>query len=170
MRIDSFGIAHRTADELTTLLYTNPLLDLADIAVDDPENFNHSVRALFYDTLTLKKYSPPTIPVEEFDANNQTNWFMPDEYKTLDIAEWLLLQCKSDEELQRVGHELILYQERDLFELLRFMKYFVDTMRKHNVVWGVGRGSSVSSYVLFLLGVHKINSLYYDLDIGEFLK
>jgi DNA polymerase III alpha subunit len=43
-------------------------------------------------------------------------------------------------------------------------------MRKHNIVWGVGRGSSVASYVLYLIGVHKINSMYYDLDIEEFLR
>jgi DNA polymerase III alpha subunit len=54
--------------------------------------------------------------------------------------------------------------------LLRYLKYFVDTMRANNVLWGLGRGSSVSSYVLYLLGVHKINSMFYDLDIREFLK
>ena len=46
----------------------------------------------------------------------------------------------------------------------------VDIMRKNNVVWGVGRGLSVASYVLYLIGVHKIDSLYYDLDIEEFLR
>jgi hypothetical protein len=69
-----------------------------------------------------------------------------------------------------VGQELLLYQERDLFNLLRYLKYFVDTMRKNGVVWGLGRGSSTASYILYLLGVHKINSLYYDLPIEEFLK
>jgi DNA polymerase III alpha subunit len=69
-----------------------------------------------------------------------------------------------------VGEELILYQERNLFDLLRFLKYLIDTLKKNKIVWGVGRGSSVASYVLYLLGVHKINSLYYDLDIKEFLK
>ena len=82
----------------------------------------------------------------------------------------MLSLCSSDAELQRVGEELLLYQERNLFDLLRFMKYLVDTLRKNNIVWGVGRGSSVSSYILYLLGVHKINSMYYDLDIKEFLK
>ena len=108
--------------------------------------------------------------VEEFDRQNQDNWYMPEEYKTLDIAKWLLEQCKTDAELQRVGEELLLYQERNLFDLLKFLKYLVDTLRKHNIVWGVGRGSSVASYILYLLGVHKINSMYYDLDISEFLK
>ncbi len=82
----------------------------------------------------------------------------------------MLSLCKEDYELQRVGQELLLFQERNAFNLLRYMKYFVDTLRKNNIVWGVGRGSSVASYVLFLLGVHKINSLYYNLDIEEFLK
>jgi DNA polymerase III alpha subunit len=65
---------------------------------------------------------------------------------------------------------LLLYQERDLFNLLRYLKYTIDTFRKNNIVWGVGRGSSVASYCLFLLGVHKIDSMYYDLDIAEFLR
>jgi len=88
----------------------------------------------------------------------------------MDIAEYVLGLCRADHELQRVGQELLLYQERNLFDLLRYLKYLVDTLRKNNVVWGVGRGSSVASYVLFLIGVHKIDSLYYNLDIEEFLK
>jgi DNA polymerase III alpha subunit len=108
--------------------------------------------------------------VEEFDRVLQRNWRMPVEYKELDIAAYVLGLCQQEQELQRVGQELLLYQERNLFDLLRYLKYLVDTLRKNNVVWGVGRGSSVASYVLFLLGVHKINSLYYNLDIDEFLK
>ena len=95
---------------------------------------------------------------------------MPDEYKQLDIAQWLLDQCQTDAELQRIGEELLLYQERDLFDLLRYLKFLVDIMRKHNLIWGVGRGSSVASYVLYLLGVHRIDSLYYNLDPAEFLR
>jgi len=63
-----------------------------------------------------------------------------------------------------------MFQERNMFNLLKYMKYLVDTLRKNNIVWGVGRGSSVASFVLFLIGIHKINSLYYDLSIDEFLK
>ena len=66
--------------------------------------------------------------------------------------------------------ELLLFQERDMFDLLKYLKYLVDTMRENNIIWGVGRGSSVSSFVLYLIGIHKINSLYYDLSIEEFLK
>jgi len=46
----------------------------------------------------------------------------------------------------------------------------VDNLRKRNVVWGVGRGSSVSSYVLFCIGINRIDPLKFNLDVGEFLK
>lgn len=107
---------------------------------------------------------------EEFDHRCQTQWFMPDTYKELDIAEYIISLCKTDAELQRVGQELLLYQERNLFDLLRYLKYLVDLMTQNRLIWGVGRGSSVASYVLYLLGVHRINSLYYDLDPEEFLR
>jgi DNA polymerase III alpha subunit len=78
--------------------------------------------------------------------------------------------CGNEAELQRCGAELLLYQEREMFDLLRYLKYLVDTMKENNIVWGVGRGSSVASHVLYKLGVHRINSLYYNLDITEFLR
>lgn len=110
------------------------------------------------------------ISVPEFDHIRQGHWFVPDEYKNMDIAEYILGLCDSQEELQRCGQELLLFQERDLFDLLRYLKYLVDIMRKNHVIWGVGRGSSVSSYVLYKLGVHKIDSMFYDLDHREFLR
>lgn len=110
------------------------------------------------------------LSVEDFDNITQNNWFMPKEYREFDIARFVLDQCTCEAELQRAGKELLMYEKRGMFTLLQYMKYLVDTMRYHNVVWGVGRGSSVSSFVLFLIGVHRINSLYYDLDIEEFLK
>ena len=95
---------------------------------------------------------------------------MPDAYKNMDIAEHVLNLCNTDAELQRVGQELLMYQERDLFDLLRYLKYLVDTLTANQMIWGVGRGSSVASYVLYLLGVHRIDSIYYDLDPSEFLR
>lgn len=108
--------------------------------------------------------------VEQFDHRCQNSWFMPDKYKQLDIAEHVLSLCNSNAELQRCGQELLLFQERDLFNLLRYLVYLVDIMRENRLIWGVGRGSSVASYVLYKLGVHRIDSLHYDLDPEEFLR
>jgi hypothetical protein len=108
--------------------------------------------------------------VPEFHAQQQRSWHMPEEYKNLDIAAHILNLCRTESELQRCGAELLLYQERDLFNLLRYLKYLVDVMTTNQIIWGVGRGSSVASYVLYKLGVHRINSMYYNLDIQEFLR
>lgn len=170
MKYNAYGQVSTTADELYNLLYQDPKLDLTRFLVDDPMEFNLSVEQLHYDHARLGTFEEPRVSLQEFDQQQQQTWHMPKEYQDLDIAAWVLEQCHSEHELQRVGKELLLYHERDLFNLLRYLKYLVDTLRKHNIVWGVGRGSSVASYVLYLIGVHKINSLKYELDIEEFLK
>ena len=63
-----------------------------------------------------------------------------------------------------------LFKQNNMIPVLKTMKYVVDTLRKNNIVWGVGRGSSVSSYVLYLIGIHKIDSVKYALPIDEFFK
>jgi hypothetical protein len=111
-----------------------------------------------------------TMPIAEFDHLCQSRWYMSDQYQTMDIAEHVLSLCDTDAELQRCGEELLLFQERDLFNLLRYLKYLVDVMTQNHLIWGVGRGSSTASFVLYKLGVHQINSMYYDLDPAEFLR
>ena len=170
MKYDQYWRSFTDSNELCDLLYKNPSLDLSLFLVEDPQEFNKSRSVLHANVPNLFGYVTLADSVEEFDLSFQRSWHMPNEYKELDIAEYILSLCTQDYELQRVAEELLLYQERDLFDLLRYLKYLVDTLRKNNLVWGVGRGSSVASYVLFLLGVHKINSLYYELSIDEFLK
>lgn len=108
--------------------------------------------------------------IPDWDHVKQQNWHMPQEYKNMDIAQYILDLCENEAELQRCGEELLLYQERDLFNLLKFLKYLVDIMLTNNVIWGVGRGSSVASFVLYKMGVHRINSMFYKLHISEFLR
>ena len=108
--------------------------------------------------------------VPEFHAQQQAKWHMPDEYKNIDIAAFVLSLCENEAELQRCGAELLLFQEHNLFDLLRYLKYLVDIMRDNQIIWGIGRGSSVASFVLYKLGVHRIDSLYYKLDVTEFLR
>lgn len=170
MKYDQYGRAYTDSEELVALLYQNPELDIAKFTVKDPEFYNSSVKNFYAPFPFLEEYEQDHISIEDFDSQMQSRWRMPSAYKNLDIAQWVLDQCETQEELQRVGKELLLYQERDLFNLLRYLKYAVDTFRKNNIVWGLGRGSSVASYVLYLIGVHKIDSIYYDLDIEEFLR
>ena len=168
MIADKYSQQIYSEKDLCDLFMTNTELQLKNTLVSDTIKFDanlnlHSIPELIEYTLDEKS-------IEEFDDLCRNNWFIPEKYENLDIARFILEQCNSDAELQRAGEELLLYQERDMFILLKYLNYLVDTMRDNNIVWGVGRGSSVSSFVLFLIGIHRINSLHYDLSINEFLK
>jgi DNA polymerase III alpha subunit len=86
------------------------------------------------------------------------------------MKKYLLEKCQTKEETARVEKEYELFEKKNFIKVLQFLVYFVDTMRKHNIVWGVGRGSSVASFCLFLIGIHKINPLMYKIDYREFLR
>ena len=143
--------------------------DFNGMLVDSTVNLEKTVD--FVDNFPqFVRHDDSSMGVAEWHRLQQSHWHMPEEYKKLDIAAHVLSLCQSENELQRCGAELLLYQERGLFDLLRYLKYLVDIMIQNQIIWGVGRGSSVASYVLYLLGVHRINSIYYNLDIAEFLR
>jgi len=105
--------------------------------------------------------TPSTIDIKQ--------WMIPKEYCP-DLTAMLYDLCNTNEQKNRVSQELELFIKYDMYDILHVMKYIVDTLRENNVIWGVGRGSSVASYVLFLIGVHKIDSVKYNLPIEEFFK
>ena len=173
MKTDQYGqIILNDQDVCDLILQGRDLTEMKRIVVDDTVD----IETMVYHVENVPDFIVHTfvdgseMSVPDYDDLKQRQWHMPEEYKRLDIAQYILNICQTDAELQRVGEELLLYQERNMFDLLRYLKYLVDTMRENHVIWGVGRGSSVASYVLFLLGVHRINSMHYDLDPREFLR
>ena len=172
MKINNYGQVEVTEQEAFSALYTS-IDNLEGIVIDCENAINqyNAARQQNADRIPfLKKLEVTEDTLEFFDEANQCTWFMPDEYHKFPIHQWLSDQCTTEEERTRVDEELLLFIQYGMFDLLFYLKYLVDTMREHKIVWGVGRGSSGASYVLFLIGVHKINSIKYNLDIKEFLK
>lgn len=173
MKTNKFGEIIYNEDDICDLIMSGQdVVNIANLTVDRNLDIQ-GITALVEDPGSMLTWTSPNdnnISVPEFDLVCQANWFMPDQYKQLDIAEHVLGLCETQEQLQRCGEELLLFQERNLFDLLKYLKYLVDVMRDNQVIWGVGRGSSVASYVLYKLGVHRIDSMYYDLDPSEFLR
>lgn len=170
MKVDKFGQMIFDTEEVFDILMHNVTsspgpFQIADDTTIDIEQTN-SIAG--YEALIPIEDSE--LSVQEFDNIQQNDWLMPIAYKKMDICEHVLSLCDTDDELQRCGQELLMYQERNLFDLLRYMKYLVDLMEHNSIIRGVGRGSSVSSYVLYKLKVHRIDSMFYDLDVGEFLR
>jgi DNA polymerase III alpha subunit len=173
MNTNKFGeIVHNQDDICDLIMQGHDVCAMHNLTVDPALDIQY-LAGLIEDSSAMRTWALPnnsSISVPEFDHALQERWHMPKEYQVMDIAEHVLSLCQTQQELQRVAQELLLFQERDLFNLLRYLKYLVDVMNHNHVIWGVGRGSSVASYVLYLLGVHRINSMYYDLDVGEFLR
>ena len=172
LKTDDLGLPIYTSADVFELLYQGKIDVLEKItAADEPDIHQFNSVAEENGLPQLKLYSPLPVSKEEFDQICQSDWRMPDEYKSLDIEQWVRDQTPPwDPEDARVEEELAAFREHNMIDLLRWLKYFVDTCRANNILWGVGRGSSVASYVLYIIGVHKINSLKYNLDWREFLR
>jgi DNA polymerase III alpha subunit len=171
IRIDQYGNAVLSVLEgRQVLLYGN---DIEGAFIDDESevaDFNrNSERVLGTES---KLAGPVTFDVDEetYHQIHASSWSIPDKYKDIDVKSYLLNKCTSEKTTNRVEKEYAMFEERGLIPLLRFLIFLVDYMRAKRIVWGVGRGSSVASYSLYLIGIHKVDSIGYELPIEEFLK
>jgi len=168
---NNFGeIIFNESDVCDILMTGREYNTLKNMLVDDTVNIEQAIQFVDKVPELIKYVNQPNISLSIFDQQQQANWHMPQSYKDLDIAQYILGLCNNEAELQRCGEELLLYQERNLFNLLRYLKYLVDIMTENKVIWGVGRGSSVASFILYKMGVHRIDSIFYKLNIDEFLR
>lgn len=167
MRLDRFSNPIFNNDDLFNALYKGHQIP-SGIYVDnssDIEKLSEVSNLKFLDPLQDNAFES----IEDFDRHLQKDWFMPVQYKDMDIEEFLVSKCPP-ENYQRLIDELAEFKDRNMMDLLKWLKYFVDTCTENKVVWGIGRGSSVASYVLFLIGIHSIDPVKYNLDWREFLR
>lgn len=162
--IHESGLVEYSDDGLVDLLLSGNSLEI------DNGLFNSSEVTLFNSWAEYFKLDRRIKSGTVDHAKNQQEWFLPEEYRTLDLETFFSSKCSTDEELSRVAEELILFRDRNMEPLLRFLIFLVDFMEERKIVYGVGRGSSVASFCLYLVGVHQINSLRYQIPISEFLR
>ena len=165
MRTDNLSNPIFQEQDIFNMLYKGQIEYLDHIFTEETP----SIMQLFANAGITPKQLDTYTPRETFDKANQSDWFIPKDYYP-NLVEMLYGMCTTKEQTDRVSEELEAFIEHNMLDLLFCLKYIVDTLRANNVVWGVGRGSSVASYVLYLLGVHKIDSIKYNLDWREFLR
>ena len=169
MIIDKFGNNIYQTKDILKLFYTVGTDSVESVLVEsstDIELFEKN------SNITLKKIDNiiyESLDIQDFDKICREEWFLPEEYKNMDIEGFLCHVCPK-QNYQRLIEELEEFRSRNMLPLLKILKYLVDMFRKNNIVWGVGRGSSVASYALFLIGIHKIDSVKYNLNWQEFLR
>lgn len=159
-------------------------------ALDSIYNLNSDIINFLDDQKEIEKYNefcstfdipqldmPQKISEDIFEYHKRlsSNWNMPQEYKDINIEEHLtqkLIDLKLTEAhyIQILADEINEYKNRNMLDLLKFLKYMMDICTQNDIVTGVGRGSSVASLVLYLLGIHVIDPIKYNLDYKEFLR
>jgi len=169
MRLDKFNNPIFNETDVFNILYQGNTSVLPHLTVDINRELVNLENIADLQFKNLPEYEQLT-SIAEFDNQCQHQWFIPDEYTKIDIQEYCLSKCNSSDEKTRVLDELAEFNRLGMMKLLQWCKYFVDTCTENNIVWGVGRGSSVASYVLYLIGIHRINSIKYKLDWKEFLR
>ncbi len=170
-----------------TELYNRKLFFDGD-SVYNPEDVlklpsKHNVKYVDYLTPSIIEYNKYTVPTKQIkikqDCDNwDLSWNIPDEYKELNVVDYVfdkhigMTDGMTDEEINerdcRLITELNLYTTTNKTSILRTIIYIIDTLNQHDIVYGVGRGSSVSSYVLYVIGAHDIDSFAFGLDIEDF--
>ena len=131
------------------------------------------------DIKNYNRLSQIPIKVKEICNNFDVSWNLPSPYDNLNPIPYiidkhseLIVNMSEEEQImreERLADELVKYNEMELMDVLRAIIYIINTLTLCNAIWGIGRGSSVSSYVLYIIGVHDVDSFAYELDIDDFL-
>jgi DNA polymerase III alpha subunit len=170
MQKDSVGFPVFSSQDIFNLIYQGNSDKIFDLFVEPNNEITQ------FNTVSENKLSEYVVTeltdqeISQIDNVLQTQWFIPDIYKNMDMLDYLEKRCITGVQLDRMHLEFAEYDKRGMIPLLKFLVYLVETMIEHNIVWGVGRGSSVASYILYLIGIHRIDSLKYDLDFYEFMR
>ena len=130
-----------------------------------------STAGLFVDEITfnIEQYNTyvdkdKRIGIKEGTKTLTYDWIIPEKYKGIDISNYVAEKLSKDatgmsttelsSRADRVVKELNLYEKLDLMDVLRTLIFVINTLIENNVVWGVGRGSSVASYDAAVVSLH----------------
>lgn len=177
MITNEYGQVFFSVDEITEYMYsdiTNMINYLDDTA--EIEKWNQHCKHFEIETVTQEPVLQTD--VKQYHQILSQNWVTPEPYNSIDINKILidrmeLLEIATPEYTtyltQEIEHWYTLFPQGPE-DLWKFLHYMIETCKEHDIVTGVGRGSSVSSLVLYLLDVHCVDPVKYNLNYKEFLR
>lgn len=169
--IDEYGDIVINEDEAISFMLKG--VDINGVMVSDEESvekYQHMSNLIDGESPTINTPKSHMMEPNKYLRRQSKKWTIPPEYMYMDIVTYLVDKCSNDTEKKRVADELVEFERRNEIEILKVMVYIVDKFRENGIVWGVGRGSSVSCFCLYLIGINKINPLVYDISYTEFFK
>ena len=166
-RILDDGTVICTSDAAMEMLYSGK--SIAGVLCDDPKDADEWAEAA---RICDMEWPGPVHATGRYyqDIDWFQHWMTPEPYASIDLSTWCRERCRTPAEIDRVDLEISAFEDRGMMPIMKHLIYCVDIWRQNDVVWGVGRGSSVCSFVLHLIGINRINPIEHGLDIGEWLK
>lgn len=144
----------------------------------------HTPSSIFFTGPEAEIFNSKVVQQKEFNNGDTKQisfrWQIPTFYQAIDVYSYVL--CRLDEftstlseqqkskYFDRALYELEYFEDSDSFEFLRCIIFVVETLSKSKTFWGVGRGSSCASLCLFLIGLHLVDPIKYDIPPGDFFK
>ena len=171
---NEYGQVKFTSDEIISMIYCGQNID--DCGFEDQQELHkHNSYSKNFGIEHLSDIKTIKDSPIDYHATLSSNWKMPDHIKNMDVFHYLSDQLVAkgytgNEYKQRLLDEFNEYKSRNMLNVIKFLKYLMDTCMANNIVLGIGRGSSVSSLLLHLLDVHYIDPVKYNLDYKEFLR
>ena len=104
IKINDHGDVIFTEQEAIDLLYNNPNFDISKLFFDETTKYESALKELGLE-LPIIQTAPQRESVKDFDNKNINNWHMPDKYYKINVLQWLLDKCQTDEEKIRVQLE-----------------------------------------------------------------
>lgn len=160
------------------------------VTVDDNQLENIITNGVPLNRVYVEKKTPKVVQWNKFSGQDEkfdvktnlspfsVDWNIPDEYVDIDIVDYisneLIPKVEQDEfydaRLTRIVEEVEQIQITKSESIFRCLIYILDKMKKDNVFWGLGRGSSCSVYLFYLLELHAVDCVKYDIHYSEFFK
>ncbi len=102
-------------------------------------------------------------------------WTIPKKFLELDIVSLCVTALRDknltdDDYIERLAWELKQMDEKDMHQFVRCLLYVTHQFKEKGVLWGVGRGSSCASLIMYLLGINRVDPVKYNIPAEEFFK
>ncbi len=112
----------------------------------------------------------PLIPTEPTDVWLDKSWQIPDSFLRLDVRQHVLELAAplGKKYVDRADEELDHIERKKLVPLIQTLMFIISEFKRTGVVYGVGRGSSCASLVLYLIGLHRVDPIKYSIPLQEF--
>lgn len=133
------------------------------------------VNSLNEDLKTFNTLEDVSFPLNKSEnCKFDLSWNIPEKFKNVNLLDYVVERLdKIPVNIRQKYHDRLVLEieeieKRDVSNLFKMLVYVTETLKNSKTVFGVGRGSSCACLFLYLIGLHKVDPIKYDIPLSEF--